>query len=156
MTGASQITVLNAQRAFTGNHWLLEWGPDCIVSLDSKKTVEQLQLSTADYQELLGNFRMVKCRDALCDEKIRSDVYSKTAGQVCSSLLHPDTLRWPQWYVQHSKQTVPWLPSSRHCQKAEQDSCGLQAGLITELLDVTTKHLEGKPFEPGAFDRTIR
>ena len=32
----------------------------------------------------------------------------------------------------------------------------IQAGLITELLDVTSEHLHGKPFEPGAFDRTIR
>ena len=39
---------------------------------------------------------------------------------------------------------------------AEQDSCGIQAGLITELLDVIAKHLEDKPFEPHAFNRTIR
>lgn len=66
----------------------MDWKPDCIVSLDSQITVERLQLSTPEYEELLGNFRTLKCGDALCDERIRSDVYSKTAGQVCPSLLH--------------------------------------------------------------------
>ncbi|CAL5219215.1 g1006 [Coccomyxa viridis] len=99
--------------AFAGPPWLVDFGPDCIVSLDSQITVERLQLSIPDYHELLSNFRKQNCRgkDALCDNETCNYVYSKTAGQ---------------------------------------------AGLITELLDVIAKHLEDKPFEPHAFNRTIR
>ena len=88
--------LLKAQLAFTGPPWLLEIGRDCIVSLDSQYAVERLQLLTSEYQELLGNFRILKCRDALINLNICGDVYSRTAGQVCPSLLHSSHLRWPQ------------------------------------------------------------
>lgn len=77
---------------------MLEFGSDCIVSLDSQITLDHLKLSTSDFEELLSNFRKQNCRgeDALVEDKLRSDVYSKTAGQVRPSLLRSDTLRCPR------------------------------------------------------------
>ena len=90
LTGATQYgLLLIAQCASTGPPWLVDFGPDCIVSLDSQITVERLQLSIPDYHELLSNFRKQNCRgeDALCDNETCNYVYSKTAGQVRDAML---------------------------------------------------------------------
>lgn len=72
--------LLIAQCAITGK-WLLNWDSSCTVNLDSDFNLERLRLSKPQYQ-LLSNFRILKCADALSDETVRKALYRNTAGQV--------------------------------------------------------------------------
>ena len=97
VNGATQwVLVLNAQHVVTEG-LLLIWRPSCTVTLDSEVSLKRLQLSKPEYHELLQNFRMLKCPDALFKKQVRKALYHDTAGQVCSLLWLPDSSRDP-WH----------------------------------------------------------
>ncbi|CAL5224438.1 g7124 [Coccomyxa viridis] len=62
--------------------WLLNWDSSCTGTLDSDSSLERLRLSKPQYRELLSNFRILKCADALSDETVRKALYHNTAGKV--------------------------------------------------------------------------
>ncbi|CAL5224439.1 g7125 [Coccomyxa viridis] len=62
--------------------WLLNWRSCCNVTLDSDISLERLRLSKPEYHELLSNFRMLECPDALFGKEARKALYLNTAGQT--------------------------------------------------------------------------
>ncbi|CAL5219332.1 g1144 [Coccomyxa viridis] len=62
--------------------WQLNWPSCCIVTLDSGMSLDKLQFSKPEYQELLCTFRMLMRPDALFSKEVRRALYHDTAGQA--------------------------------------------------------------------------
>ena len=50
-------------------------------------SLDKLQFSKPEYQELLCTFRMLMRPDALFSKEVRRALYHDTAGQVCPLLM---------------------------------------------------------------------
>ena len=119
--GATELWLLiSSQHGFTGG-WLLNWRSCCNVTLDSDISLERLRLSKPEYHELLSNFRMLECPDALFGKEARKALYLNTAGQVCPLLMHSITPRCP-W---NNKRAL-------HGSSSRRPSCCLEAGSVKD------------------------